>query len=509
MKKYIFPIYLVTALLFISCSSDDNIIPDFEEEQQEIPQEEEQPSATAEDYPAQNFMWQAMNQFYFWQGDVANLADTNFTGPDDSNYIEFLASEENPATFFYEDLCNNHVNAVGEASAIDRFSGAVENYRDLLNSLQGISRSNGLEFNLYLNDDSFSVYGVVNYIMPNSDASEKNIKRGDFFNGVNGQLMNIDNYIDLLFGDDASYTLNMANLENDVIVSNDEEVELTKIENFSENPILVSTVIEQNGLKIGYLMYNGFLAAFDDPLNEAFGAFKAENIDELVLDFRYNSGGRVSSAIQIASSVYGAKTEEVFIRPRFNDKLQEQFGTPDNFTDVTFDSETTINELNLTRVYVITSGNTASASELVINGLEPYIDVVQVGTTTVGKNEFSNTFVDDPEGSFLYNPDRENQINPNNSWAIQPLLGRNENADGFSDYTGGLVPDHIQAEDIGNLGVLGDVNEPLLALTLSVISGGTAKRSFTQPYAADYLTNSKMFTLTKDNMFMDGLLEKL
>lgn len=158
-------------------------------------------------------------------------------------------------------------------------------------------------------------------------------------------------------------------------------------------------------------------------------------------------------------------------------------------------------------MYVITSNNTASASELVINGLEPYVDVIQVGDATVGKNEFSNTFVDDPEGFFFYDPNRENQINPDNSWAIQPLLGRNENADGFSDYTAGLIPDHELVEDIENLGVLGDENEPLLALTLSVISGSTAKFNVSPPQSADLLTHSKMFTITKNNMFMDGLLK--
>ncbi|AYN67817.1 carboxyl-terminal protease [Euzebyella marina] len=500
MKKLFLPIYLGLSLFFINCSSDDNIIPDGEQE------EEEQIDATAEDYPAQHFMWQAMNIFYFWQGDVENLADNKFTGPNDPSYIQFLASQDDPAAFFYEDLCNNHVEAVGEAAAVDRFSAVVDNYEDLLNSLAGISRSNGLEFNLYLGNNQIDVFGVVNYIMPNSNASEQDISRGEFFNGVNGQDLTIENYAGLLFGEDATYTLNMADLVNDNIVGNDKEVTLTKIENFSENPILVNKIIEQNGIKIGYLMYNGFLAAYDDELNEVFGTFKSEGIDELILDFRYNPGGRVTSAVQIASSVYGAKTDEVFVRPRFNAKLQEQFSTADNFTDVTYDSETPLNTLELSRVYVITTDNTASASELVINGLEPYVDVVQIGTTTVGKNEFSNTFVDDPEGDFLYNPNRINQINPNNSWAIQPLLGRNENADGFSDYTQGLVPDHELSENIENLGVLGDENEPLLALTLSIISGGTAKYQAAEPYPADFLTHSKMYQPGKNNMFMDGLI---
>lgn len=151
--------------------------------------------------------------------------------------------------------------------------------------------------------------------MPESNASEQDISRGEFFNGVNGQSLTIDNYINLLFGSEASYTLEMANLTNGEIVGNGKSVSLTKIENFSENPILVDKVIEQNGIKIGYLMYNGFLAAYDDELNEVFGTFKTENIDELILDFRYNPGGRVTSAVQIASSIYGPQTDEVLSGP--------------------------------------------------------------------------------------------------------------------------------------------------------------------------------------------------
>lgn len=498
MKKYVL-MFLAMGLLFVNCNSDDNILPDHKPEQEGL--------GTVAEYPVQDFMWRAMNDYYFWQADVPNLVDNKFAGVNDPDYITFLASEANPADFFYRDLCNNHVRSVGETLAEDRFSSVADNYKDLVNSLQGISRSNGVEFDLYVTDNDFDIYGVVNYILPDSDASGKDIKRGDIFNGVNGQLLNRDTYVDLLFGDEANYTLNLADIDNDDIIGNGKEVLLTKIENFSENPIFKSKVIEQNGQKIGYLMYNGFLAAYDDELNDVFGEFKAENIEELILDFRYNPGGRVTSAIQMASSVYGAETDEIFIRPRFNNKLQRQFGAPDNFTDKTFDSETPLNILGLNRVYIITSRGTASASELVINGLEPYVDVIQIGTKTVGKNEFSNTFVDDPEGQYFYNPNRENEINPKNQWAIQPLLGRNENADGFSDYTGGLIPDFELREDVENLGLLGDEDEPLLALTLSVISGETAKRSFQTVFPAHYMTNSKMFRPTKDNMFMDGLLK--
>src|SRR5690606_27261812 len=126
-----------------------------------------------------------------------------------------------------------------------------------------------------------------------------------------------------------------------------------------------------------------------------------------------------------------------------------------------------------------------------------------IGETTRGKNEFSITLVDDKDGDYIYNKDRERFINTKNSWGLQPLVGRNENADGFSDYTSGLMPDIELPEDITNLGVLGDVNEPLLARALQEISGVSAKMDFTVEMAAESFTSSRLHTPLKDNMYLD------
>ncbi|MDO6807918.1 S41 family peptidase [Zobellia galactanivorans] len=501
MKKYLL-LLLSAGLFFTSCKNDDDIFPD---------DNGDETQKTANDYPVQNFMYQVMNSFYFWQEDVPNLADSKFKSLDDPDYISFLASEEDPGRFFYYELCKNHVDAVGNASAQDRFSRAFENYKDLVNSLQGISSSNGVEFQLYLAKNDVDVYGVVTYILPNSDAFNKDITRGDIFNGVNGQTLNVSNYLDLLFSNNTSYTLNMADLSGDSIIGNGKEVALNKIENFSENPIHIKKIIEQNGKKIGYLMYNSFLAAYDDELNDVFGEFKSENIDELILDFRYNGGGRVTSAIQLASAVYGTETDKLFLRARYNDKIMsavETSSVENYFTNETFDSKTPLNTLNLKKVYIIATDRTASASELVMNGLAPYIDVIHVGELTVGKSEFSDTFVDDPLTNYLYTGNNDGSINPDNQWGIQPLLGKNENADGFSGYEGGLVPDYELPEDISNLGVLGEIDEPLLAFTLSIISGNTAKKNFASTSSKSPFAHSKIFSATTNAMVMNGLLNR-
>jgi len=416
-------------------------------------------------------MWSFMNFIYFWQEDVPDLADNRFSDLQSEEYADFLASEDNPSDFFFK-ICNQHENIVGEAAAVDRFSFLNENYMDVLQAFSGVSKSNGIEFGLGLFNDSNNVFGYVRYIIPGSDADGKDIKRGDLFTGINGSELTPDNFRELLFGDLDTYTINFASLENNTLSSNGKEVTFTKQEGLVESPILVNKVIEQNGLKIGYLMYNSFLASFDEELNDAIGELKAANIDELVLDLRYNGGGRVTSATQLASSIYGAKTEEIFFRERYNSKRQDEWADAVNFTDKTFDNESTINELNLSRLYVITSGNTASASELTINGLQPYI---------------------------------ENNVNPNNQYAITPLCGRLENSNGFSDYTDGLIPDHELAEDLANLGTLGDSSEPLLQLALSVIDGVTTKRNFNPIYPIKILSSSLETKSLNNTMLMGGL----
>lgn len=493
MKKYFF-LFLGLSLVFLSCSNDDGI--------NNGPTPDPDPTA---DVTSQNFMWQAMNLWYFWQADVADLADDRFST--NAEYTAFLESYPDPENFYYS-ICNNHRNIVGNDAAIDRFSFENEDYKELVNSLSGISQSNGLEFGLGLIGDTGDVFGYVQYILPNSDASTKDIQRGEFFTRVDGTQLTVSNYRNLLFGDNSTYTLGMATITNNTISDSAKEVVLTKIENQVEDPILIAETLDVNGTKVAYLMYNRFLSSFNEDLNTVFAQFVADGATELVLDMRYNPGGSVNTSRLLASMIYGTNTSDLYIRQRWNAKVQAQLS--DEFLTDYFASSTgssAINSLNLSRVFVIATGDSASASELVMNGLDPYIDVIHIGETTSGKNEFSITLVDDPGNSFIYNSDREGNINSQNSWGLQPLVGRNENADGFSDYTSGLIPDIVLEEDLTNLGTLGDVNEPLLARALQEITGGSAKIDFTVKMPAKHFTSSRLHTPIKDNMYLDKPLE--
>ncbi|MFT5738425.1 MAG: carboxyl-terminal processing protease [Maribacter sp.] len=472
-------------LMFISCSKDSNL---------SIPGTVN-PSADA-GVEVQDFMWKAMNFWYFWQAEVDDLADNRFTNTTEGRleYTAFLDSEDNPAAFF-----DNKLQFIQ-----DRFSFYNEDYTVLTQSLSGISRSNGLEFGLVRFQDSENIFGFVRYIIPGSDATTRDIQRGDLFTGVNGQALNIDNFRALLFNENNEYTLNMAEFINGEVTANDKEVSLTKEEALSENPVFISKSFEINGENIGYLMYNQFTNEYDDELYAAIEALKSAGITNLIMDLRYNPGGSVNTTRLLASMIYGTNTEDLFLRKRYNDKLQSEFSK--NRLEVYFTGKVgskTINSLGLSKLYVLTSASSASASELLINSLEPYMDVIQIGDVTRGKNEFSTTLVDDRENSYLYTPSRINKINPKVQWAIQPLLGRNENAEGFSDFTDGLVPDVQLKEDLENLGILGDLNEPLLARAIQEITAGTGKRDFTVKTPANIISSSKMFGPFSDRMIDD------
>ncbi|WP_437369111.1 S41 family peptidase [Maribacter litoralis] len=481
MKK----ILLFIAVLALSCSKDDDL---------SLPNTVD-PDGSA-DVEVQDFMWKAMNFWYFWQANVDDLADDRFANTEEgsADYTAFLDSEDDPASFFENKL--QYIE--------DRFSFYNEDYRELTNSLAGISKSNGLEFGLVQFQDSDEIFGFVRYIVPNSNASTVDIQRGDLFTGVDGQTLTIDNYIDLLFRENDTYTLNMADFENGNIVPNEEEVTLTKEEGLAENPVFLSKSFTISGENIGYIMYNQFTNEYDADLYAAVQDLKAAGITNLIMDLRYNPGGSVNTTRLLASMIYGTNTSDLFLRKRYNDKLQEQF--TDSQLEVYFADEIdgeTINSLGFDKLYVITSASSASASELLINSLEPYIDVIQIGDVTRGKNEFSTTLVDDRENSYLYTPSRVNNINPDNQWAIQPLIGRNENADGFYDFTSGLQPDYELKEDYSNLGIIGEENEPLLAKAIEVITGATGKRDFIVNYPVEIISSSKEYSLMSDKMVDD------
>ncbi|HEU4788373.1 MAG TPA: S41 family peptidase [Flavobacterium sp.] len=444
-----------------------------------------------------DFIWKGLNLYYLWQADVPNLADDRFANQADLN--TFLKGYPEPETLF---------DALRVDKSIDRFSWIVSDYRELEGMLQGTTKNDGVDFGLYRKaSDSDDIFGWVRYIIPNSDASTKDIKRGDIFYGVNGVQLTVSNYQTLLLNSE-NYTLNLADYNNGQITPNGKSVTLTKTE-LSENPILINKVIETGGHKIGYLMYNGFYPNYDSQLNDAFGSLKSQGITDLVLDLRYNGGGSVQTATRLASMITGQFTDKVFSKQRWNDKINAYFESEDpdalkNLFTNTIEG-TPINSLSLTKIYILTTKSTASASELVINGLKPYIDVVQIGDITTGKNVGSITIYDSPTFG------KENR-NPNHRYAMQPIVLKIVNANDSGDYFNGLTPTYSLKENITNLDVLGNSSEPLLSTAIGKITGTAKMVKKTTGKEFPYFEDAKSIS-GQNQMYVDkvpaGLLRSL
>ncbi len=374
--------------------------------------------------------------------------------------------ELTPPTFF-ESLLHSE----------DRFSWIQDDYDELLKSLQGINKEAGFEFVLYKESQTTdNVIAQITYVKQGSPASETVLKRGDIITHINGTQITVNNYQSLIGDLSENHTITFEPLVDVEAGSLEdafgapENLSLIPVE-YSENPNFMSKVIVQGDRKIGYYVYNFFATGTttspDDyaaEMDEIFGMFKAEGITDLVLDLRYNGGGSESAAIDLASYIgVGADGSKVFARKEYNDLVEDailsdpQLG--EDFLISRFDPKANNigGQLTGSRVYILTSGRTASASELVINALKPYMDVFLIGNVTYGKNVGSISI--------------QEEDNPANHWGMQPIVVKIYNSLDQSDYTNGFTPNVFNEDKSVYLYPLGDLNETMLAQAIGQITG--------------------------------------
>jgi carboxyl-terminal processing protease len=210
----------------------------------------------------------------------------------------------------------------------------------------------------------------------------------------------------------------------------------------------VAEVVELDGRKIGYLVFSSFVEPGIDELDGAFKKLKAAGISELVIDMRYNGGGRLSVARHLASLIAGdaGKRREIVYRVVHNEDLSD--------ANESYKLSRLDDAVNLSRVYFLTTGRTLSASELVINAVRPYVDTYVVGGATGGKPVGMRSF------EFC-------------DKILFPITFRLVNAAGETDYFDGLAPDCAAIDDLSH--ELGDPKEASLAAALTLIRDGSCE----------------------------------
>lgn len=457
-------LYLVVTIAFTSCFDD------------------------LDDKPIDNtdindFVYKAMNLYYLYKEDVPALVENKASS---ANYITYLSQYSQPEELFE--------NLIFNRTTIDRFSWITDDYLALEQQFSGITTTTGMEFGLLrYASGSNAIFGYVRYILPNTSAESSGLQRGDLFNAVNEIPLTVSNYRRLL--NEYAFTLNLAEYndnntttpDDDTIDATPNTVNLSSL-SYTENPVFKTGILQVEGENVGYLMYNGFVANFDDALKNAFGVFKANTVQHLVIDLRYNSGGSVSSATLLGSLITGNLTGEVFSKLQYNYQLQS------NNTSYNFSSQG--NSLNLNTVYVLTSKSSASASEMVINSLKPYITVMQVGGKTTGKSQASVTLYDSPDFG-------RTNADPRHTYALQPLVAKTVNVLNEGVPSTGIPPLVEYKEQINNLGVLGSETEPLLAEALNHIANTNRTANTAKSKSFETFGDNNDFVPFSQEMYVD------
>ena len=437
-----------------------------------------------------DFVWKGMNAAYLYKQEIPDLDNDRFN--DSEEYASYLNDYTSPENLF-ESL-------IYERDNIDKFSLIVDNYIELEQYLSGVSLSNGLNYGLvYLPNSNNEIFGYVRYVNNGSAADLANINRGDIFRSIDNIPLSIDNYSDLLSQE--IYTVNFANyfnndtedISDDIIELNGINIELQKVP-LIKNPVHHYSTLDYSGGKIGYLMYNQFVSNYDDYLKTIFSEFKSNSVDELILDLRYNPGGSINSAIVLASLITGQFENEIFNTEQWNNDIQNYWinNNPEYLINRFMNFQSS---LNLSRVFILTTRSSASASELIINCLKPYINVVQIGAPTYGKYQASVTLYDSENFS-------NQNVNRSHNYALQPLVLKTLNVNGVTDYYNGINPDYEYEERAFDMGQVGDLNEPMLNFTLDIIESRISLDL--KPELFEYIDDNLKFDFLEREMYIDN-----
>lgn len=283
----------------------------------------------------------------------------------------------------------------------------------------------------------------IAFVYRSTQAYDSGVRRSWIISKVNGTTANESNVMDLL----GPSTEGIANsiefidkLGTTVILNlTKEEIDIT--------PVLDYRVIDQDGTKVGYMVFQDFIDIGKAELDEAFISFAIDGIDELIVNLRYNGGGSVNVAEYLGGWLIGKDyAGQPFINFVHNNKHTDW--------DTTINVLQNTNGLSLDRIFFIGTIETASASELVINSVKPYVETILAGEATHGK----------PVGMYAFSFTYYNYV-------VLPISFEYTNANDEGDFYDGLTPYIVEDDDLTK--DFGDPEEACLAAVLNYIETGT------------------------------------
>lgn len=393
---------------------------------------------------------QIMKEHYLWYDSIPAIKETDY-------FAE-------PEDFLQKLVYTKAQNGKGDPYSYIEIKDASDAARSYLQR----TSTYGFDFELMTDPTGISshVFARILFVLPNSPASEAGLERGNWISAIGKEELTNNNYGYLMEGGNTTFARESLVFDeegNSSWIATD-TVKVAASRPVELNPFYIDTIYEVSGKKIAYMVYNEFSTGpnnqatdteYREQMKQIFARFKGQSPDAFILDLRYNPGGYLSCATDLGSYLApAADLGKVFCTTLYNDISDPQK------IDFPLNTGLASENLNLSKLYVLTSKFTASASEAVINCLRPYIgteNVVVIGETTVGKNVAMEPYQDERYNFILW-----------------PVVAYVLNSAGQANYVNGITPDFTLSERnlISPLYPLGNTKEYLLKNTIAYITTG-------------------------------------
>ena len=315
------------------------------------------------------------HETYLWYDEIADNDPENFATVAD--YFAQLKTEE--------------LTDSGDKKDNFHFSEPSEDYFQEAQS--GVTSGYGINW-AFIGDPADRILRVA-YLEDDSPASQIGFQRGDTVLEVDGVSINTSTQAGVDTLNEGLFSPTNGDSHTIVVRSNNgaEKTFNVTAGNIEQTPVQnVKTITTANGTSVGYMQFNSHIGIAQEGLIAAVNKFKTDNVEELVIDFRYNGGGLLALSSQLAYMVAGSANiqNRIYYQTQQNDKQPVE--SPFPFIDEEIDYSTffstgeSLPDLNLSKVYVLSTSGTCSASEAFINGLKGIdAEVVLIGDTTCGK----------------------------------------------------------------------------------------------------------------------------